>query len=200
MFDNMDNKRFYLPRTFFHNIRYILCGLNDNIACIHGHMSHHISHILHFHIFSILLVILQSLMNGQITLRYLIGLNGVILKNISKSELDLDTLKEKLLKFRDERNWKQFHDPKNLAEAISVEAGELLENFLWKSVEQSKKLNVKNIKNIISEVSDIFIFCIYLSHELDFDLIEEAYNKISENIDKYPKEKSYGVSTKYTEF
>lgn len=114
--------------------------------------------------------------------------------------MGFNDLKKLLIKFRNDRNWKQFHDPKNLAEAISIESGELLENFLWKTVSESQNLDERTINKIKSEVSDIINFCVYLSIELDFDLIEEAKNKITLNKEKYPKDKSFGSAKKYTEF
>jgi len=114
--------------------------------------------------------------------------------------LELKKLKEELIKFRKERDWEQFHDPKNLAEAIAIESGELLEKFLWKTVEQSKKIDKERIENIKSEVSDILNYCIYLAEELEFDIIEEAYKKIGKNAVKYPVDKAKGNAKKYTKF
>ena len=71
---------------------------------------------------------------------------------------DLTSIQEKIIAFRNERDWAQFHDPKNLAEALSIEAGELLENFLWKTTEQSRKLTSEELKNVKEELADIFIF------------------------------------------
>jgi hypothetical protein len=71
---------------------------------------------------------------------------------------DLESIQKKILSFRNERDWAQFHDPKNLAEALSIEAGELLENFLWKTTEQSRNLPPTELKNEKKELSDIFIF------------------------------------------
>jgi len=65
---------------------------------------------------------------------------------------DLDAIRKKIVAFRNERDWAQFHDPKNLAEALSIEAGELLENFLWKTTEQSRSLSPEELKNVIKWV------------------------------------------------
>ena len=102
--------------------------------------------------------------------------------------------------FRNERDWERFHDPKNLAEAISIETGELLENFLWMSTDESREINGAKLDRIKNEVSDILIFVIYLCQALNIDLIKEARNKLEMNRQKYPVEKSKGSSKKYTEF
>ena len=111
--------------------------------------------------------------------------------------MDFETLKEKLLQFRNERDWEQFHDPKNLAEGITIESAELLENFLWKKAEQSRKLSKTEMQRVQEEIGDIFAFLIYLCHELEIDLFEATHQKIDLNHKKYPIEKSKGKSTKY---
>ena len=110
---------------------------------------------------------------------------------------DLEDIRQRLLNFRDLRDWNQFHDPKNLAEAISIEAGELLEHFLWKTVEESKNLPGTDLSEIGHEIADIFIFLVYLSVELQIELLESVKDKIRLNEKKYPIEKSRGTSKKY---
>ena len=112
---------------------------------------------------------------------------------------DLTQIRQKILAFRNERDWAQFHDPKNLAEAVSIEAGELLENFLWKTTEQSRKLAEEELKNVKEELADIFIFLTYISEEYKIDLLAEVEKKIAKNAAKYPIEKSKGSSKKYTD-
>jgi NTP pyrophosphatase (non-canonical NTP hydrolase) len=112
---------------------------------------------------------------------------------------DLNDIQNKILSFRHERDWTQFHDPKNLAEALSIEAGELLENFLWKTTEQSRNLSPEELKNVKEELADIFIFLTYLSEEYKIDLLAEVEKKIAKNAAKYPIEKSKGSSKKYTD-
>ena len=112
---------------------------------------------------------------------------------------DLESIQKKIIAFRNERDWAQFHDPKNLAEALSIEAGELLENFLWKTTAQSRNLSTKELNNVKEELADIFIFLIYLSEEYKIDLLTEVEKKIKKNEAKYPVEKSKGSSKKYTE-
>ena len=106
--------------------------------------------------------------------------------------------KKKIVSFRNERDWAQFHDPKNLAEALSIEAGELLENFLWKTTEQSRNLSPEEIKNVKEELADIFIFLTYLSEEYKIDLLKEVENKIAHNAAKYPVEMAKGSAKKYS--
>jgi len=86
----------------------------------------------------------------------------------------------------------------NLAEALSIEAGELLENFLWKTTEQSRNLSPEELKNVKEELADIFIFLTYLSEEYKIDLFKEVENKIAQNAAKYPVEKARGSNRKYT--
>ncbi len=112
---------------------------------------------------------------------------------------DLESILRKIIAFRNERDWAQFHDPKNLAEALSIEAGELLENFLWKTTEQSRDLTEEELKNIKEELSDIFIFLAYLCEEYKIDLLKEVEKKIAVNEAKYPVEKARGSNRKYTE-
>jgi NTP pyrophosphatase (non-canonical NTP hydrolase) len=112
---------------------------------------------------------------------------------------DLEAIQKKILSFRNERDWAQFHDPKNLAEALSIEAGELLENFLWKTTEQSRNLSPEELKNVKEELADIFIFLTYLCEEYKIDLLKEVENKIAHNAAKYPIEKAKGSKKKYTE-
>lgn len=111
----------------------------------------------------------------------------------------LNDIQKKILDFRNARDWKQFHDPKNLAEALSIEAGELLENFLWKTTEQSRNLSAEELRNVKEELADIFIFLTYLSEEYKIDLLKEVESKITVNETKYPVEKAKGSSRKYTE-
>ncbi len=112
---------------------------------------------------------------------------------------DLSKIQQKILEFRNSRDWAQFHDPKNLAEAISIEAGELLENFLWKTIGQSKNLSEEELKKVKEEIADIFIFLTYLCHEFKIDLLKEVDKKISLNDAKYPVEKAKGSAKKYSE-
>ncbi|WP_416825259.1 nucleotide pyrophosphohydrolase [Ectobacillus polymachus] len=90
---------------------------------------------------------------------------------------------EKILKFRDDRDWKQYHTEKDLAISIALEASELLENFQWKTSEQAVAETKQNMKE---EISDIFIYLIQLVDKLGIDLEEEVYKKLEKNAIKYP--------------
>lgn len=98
-----------------------------------------------------------------------------------------------LIKFRNERDWEQFHNPKDLALAISVEAGEMLELFLWKNPEEANKEKVKE------ELADIFAYAFLLAEKYDFDVKEIVLEKIKKNGEKYPVEKAKGTAKKYNE-
>lgn len=117
-------------------------------------------------------------------------------KNMSSG---LDEVIKKIIEFRKERDWEQFHDPKNLAEAISIEAGELLEQFLWLSTENSKKITDSKLEKVKEEVADILIFIVYMCDALGIELAEEVQRKVEANRQKYPVDKSKGSSKKYTD-
>ena len=110
----------------------------------------------------------------------------------------LTQITKKAIQFRDERDWKQFHDPKNLAEAITIESGELLEKFLWiKDTNESYQLNNKQMDEVREEIADVMIYLIYICEGLRIDLIEAVEKKIQQNGEKYPVVKSKGNSKKY---
>jgi NTP pyrophosphatase (non-canonical NTP hydrolase) len=100
---------------------------------------------------------------------------------------------EALLKFRNERDWEQFHNPKDLALAISIESAELLELFLWK---QPNEANTEKVKE---ELADIFSFSFLLAEKFGFDVKEIVLEKIKTNGEKYPVDKAKGSAKKYDE-
>lgn len=106
---------------------------------------------------------------------------------------DIREITAALLKFRDERDWAQFHNPKDLALALNIEAGELLESFLWKSSGQADRAKVQE------ELADVFAFAFLLAQEYGFDVKQIVLEKIEKNALKYPVEKSKGIAKKYTE-
>ncbi len=106
---------------------------------------------------------------------------------------DIQDIIEELLKFRNERDWDQFHNSKDLALALSVEAGELLELFLWKSAEDANKERIKE------ELADIFAFAFLLADKYNFDVKQIVLDKIKKNGEKYPVAKSKGTAKKYNE-
>ena len=104
-----------------------------------------------------------------------------------------EKLIDKILRFRDERDWKKFHSPENLAKSILIESAELLEEFQW----QSKEKNFNNLKN---ELADVLIYCVLLADHYKLDLEEIIEAKIIENEKKYPKDLVKGKSKKYNEY
>jgi NTP pyrophosphatase (non-canonical NTP hydrolase) len=100
---------------------------------------------------------------------------------------------EALLKFRNEREWEQFHNPKDLALAISIESAELLELFLWKKAEDA------NAEKVKEELADIFSFSFLLAEKYGFDVKEIILDKIKRNGEKYPVDKAKGSAKKYNE-
>jgi NTP pyrophosphatase (non-canonical NTP hydrolase) len=98
-----------------------------------------------------------------------------------------------LLQFRNERDWEQFHNPKDLALAINVEAGELLELFLWKDAKDA------NIEKVKEELADVFAFAFLLAEKYNLDVKEIVLEKIKKNAEKYPVDKAKGKATKYNE-
>lgn len=106
---------------------------------------------------------------------------------------ELNDILTKIIKFRDDRDWSQFHNPKDLAIAISTEAAELLELFLWKNPDGADTNKVKE------EVADILIFTILITEKYGFDIPEIISEKIKLNNEKYPIEKSKGTAQKYSD-
>ena len=106
---------------------------------------------------------------------------------------DTQEIIDALIKFRNERDWEQFHNPKDLALAINVEAGELLEIFLWKNADDVNKEKVKE------ELADVFAFAFLLADKYGFDVKQIVLNKIESNSAKYPVDKAKGTAKKYNE-
>jgi NTP pyrophosphatase (non-canonical NTP hydrolase) len=103
---------------------------------------------------------------------------------------------EALIKFRNDRDWAQFHDSKNLATAISIEASELNELFLWKDVKESESVSKEKIKE---ELADIFSFAFLLAEKHNLNVKDIVLEKIKKNNEKYPVEKARGTAKKYDE-
>lgn len=106
-------------------------------------------------------------------------------------------LTQKLIAFRDARDWKQFHNVKDLATALSIEAAELQEIFLWKKPEEVTQAVSNKSQEIEDEIADIAAYLLLLCHELDIDLAEAVSAKIDKNAAKYPVEKAKGRHDKY---
>ena len=111
----------------------------------------------------------------------------------------IEDLKAKIRKFRDDRDWKQFHGPKDMAISIAIEAGELLEEFQWKDKAGVEKKVRDEKHKVEEEMADIYIYLLELSDNLGIDLIEAAKKKMAKNELKYPIEKAKGNAKKYTE-
>ena len=112
---------------------------------------------------------------------------------------ELAALRDALRKFAVERDWDQFHSPKNLASALAVEAAELLEPFQWLTEEQSKNLTPAQLAAVREEMADVLLYLIRLADKLDVDLVQSAQQKIEINARKYPVETARGSSKKFTE-
>ncbi len=106
---------------------------------------------------------------------------------------DVEEITQALIKFRNERDWEQFHNPKDLAIALSIEANELLELFLWKNAEEAKVEKVKE------ELADVFAYAFLLADKYDLDVKQIVFDKIKRNGEKYPVEKAKGNAKKYNE-
>ncbi len=113
---------------------------------------------------------------------------------------DLEELRVRVNNFANERDWNQFHSPKNLSMALIVEAGELVEQFQWLKESESFDLSTEKLAAVEEEIADIFIYLVRISHQLDIDLISVANRKIELNETKYPVEKVRGSARKYTEY
>ncbi len=108
-------------------------------------------------------------------------------------------LRDELRQFAADRDWEQFHTPKNLAIALSVEAGELLEHFQWLTTDESQRLPADKSSAIRLEMADVLLYLIRLADRLGIDLAASAFDKIAINAKKYPVSLSKGSSKKYTE-
>ena len=109
----------------------------------------------------------------------------------------IDKLAGQLLAFARERDWEQFHSPKNLAMALTVEAAELQEIFQWLTEEQSRALTPEQLQSAREEVADVFIYALRMSQVLGFDILAAATEKMAKNQAKYPAEKARGSAMKY---
>jgi len=109
---------------------------------------------------------------------------------------DIQEIINELVKFRNERDWEQFHDTKNLAVAISIEAAELNELFLWKDLKDSDSVDKEKIKE---ELADVFAYAFLLAEKQGLDVKQIVLDKIKLNAEKYPVDKAKGTSKKYNE-
>ena len=105
----------------------------------------------------------------------------------------MDQVIQRLRQFRDDRDWQQFHNPKDLAAALSIEASELLEVFLWKSADEA------DVEKVKEELADVLAYALLLADSYSLDITEIILNKIKKNEEKYPVNKAKGSAKKYTE-
>lgn len=112
---------------------------------------------------------------------------------------EIQALQASLRTFAAERDWEQFHSPKNLATALSVEAAELLEHFQWLTDEQSRALPPEKRDSVAEEVADVLLYLLQLSDKLAIDPLDAARKKLGINAKKYPVERAKGTSKKYSE-
>ncbi|WP_019531307.1 nucleotide pyrophosphohydrolase [Dasania marina] len=113
---------------------------------------------------------------------------------------DFEQIKNKLRDFASDRDWDQFHSPKNLVMALSVEVAELVEPFQWMSEEGSKNLSNDTLDEVADEIADVQLYLIRLADKLGVDILKAVDNKIEKNDTKYPADKVRGSSKKYTEY
>jgi NTP pyrophosphatase (non-canonical NTP hydrolase) len=109
----------------------------------------------------------------------------------------LESLTAALRQFAAERDWGQFHSPKNLASALTVEAAELLEQFQWLTEQQSRELGAPARETVAQEMADVLLYLLQLADKLNVDLVQAAQRKLALNAQKYPVESSRGHSRKY---
>jgi NTP pyrophosphatase (non-canonical NTP hydrolase) len=116
------------------------------------------------------------------------------------TDKNFSRLQDSIRDFAADRDWDQFHSPKNLAMALGSEAGELLEQFQWLTESESKTPSAEKKQAIADEVADVLIYLLRLADKLDIDLIDAAFLKIRKNAEKYPAERVRGSMKKYTEY
>ena len=112
---------------------------------------------------------------------------------------DIKSITEKLIAFRNARDWRQFHNPKDVALSLTLEAAEVLEHFQWKSKEEVEEYAHAHKDNIGEELADVFNWILILSHDIGVDILKAAETKIVQNEKKYPVEKAKGRTAKYNE-
>ncbi|MES5955095.1 nucleotide pyrophosphohydrolase [Bacillus fungorum] len=106
----------------------------------------------------------------------------------------MEDLQKAVIRFRDERNWEQFHNAKDLAISLNLETAELLETFQWKSSQEAMETKMQEMKE---EIADVMIYLLLLSDQLNINLEEAVHSKLIKNAEKYPVEKAFGKNKKY---
>lgn len=113
---------------------------------------------------------------------------------------EIGRLVERIVRFRDEREWKKFHNPKDMALSLVLEASEVLEHFQWKSEAESNAYVKSNKDGIGEELADVLYWVLLMSHDLDVDIVSAFEEKMKKNEGKYPVGQAKGSSRKYTEY
>jgi dCTP diphosphatase len=116
-----------------------------------------------------------------------------------KQTLSLAELQEQIVAFREARDWKQFHNPKDLSISLVLEAAEVLEHFQWKNTEEMQSHIITNKEAVSEELADVFYWLLLIAHDLNIDLTQASLAKMKKNALKYPISKSKGNHKKYTE-
>ena len=126
--------------------------------------------------------------------------SSVLIQGASMAETDFDRIRKQVRQFVVERDWDQFHTPKNLSMALIVEAAEMVEHFQWLTEEQSGNLSPEKLAEVELELADIQIYLISLAEKLKLDLVAAVEKKLVLNARKYPADEVRGSSKKYTEY
>ena len=113
---------------------------------------------------------------------------------------EFDALKEKIRKFVADRDWNQYHTPKNLSMALIAECGELVEHFQWLTEAESADIPSEGLEEISHEIADVFVYLLRLSDKLGIDMVEAVNHKMLLNEEKYPADEVRGSAKKYTEY
>lgn len=117
---------------------------------------------------------------------------------MTDARVSLQDLKQKMAEFVRERDWEQFHTPKNISMSIAIEAAELMEHFQWLTVEQAQQPDAAALAEIGEELADIVTYSLSMANILKLDLAQTVLNKMEKNIRKYPADKVQGKAHKYT--
>lgn len=112
---------------------------------------------------------------------------------------DIENLTDRIIAFRDARDWKKFHNPKDMALSLVLEATEVMEHFQWKSKEEMEKYIVTNKSGIGEELADVLYWVLLMSADFNIDILKDLEEKIKKNEEKYPIEKAKGNAKKYTD-
>jgi len=127
-------------------------------------------------------------------------MRNIPLDGLTQTVTELSVLRDRLRRFAAERDWDQYHSPKNLAMALIAEAAELVEHFQWLSESQSAVLSPETRKEVEAEIADVLIYLVRLADKLDIDLASAAISKMALNEVRYPADQVRGSAKKYTEY